>query len=60
MMPKYVCKRCRHEFAGWGVHYVSRTGNRLICPDCAGNLVEKADNEKPEGIISKLLKGNAA
>ena len=64
MMPVYVCKRCCHEFAGWGVHYVSRNGNRLVCPDCSGNLAEKTETKatavKQDGIIERLLKGDAA
>ncbi|MBI5491358.1 MAG: hypothetical protein HY893_00335 [Deltaproteobacteria bacterium] len=56
MMPKYVCKKCNHEFAGWGAHYSRKAGNRLICPDCNGNLIEKKEGASG-GIISKLLSG---
>lgn len=64
MMPIYVCKRCCHEFAGWGVHYISRNGNRLICPDCSGNLAEKVEVKAPavkqDDAAERHIKGDAA
>ena len=58
MMPKYVCKKCNHEFGGWGAYHSRKAGNRLICPDCHGNLIEKKDASS-KGIITKLLNGAA-
>lgn len=52
-MPKFVCKRCNHDFWGWGVYYSHKRGARLICPDCGGHLGEKQEQLK----IEKLFNG---
>lgn len=62
-MPKYVCRKCRHEFWGWGVRYQQRSGNRIVCPDCKGSLIlqkEQKENHDATDGRNKAMKGSTA
>ncbi|MBI1911715.1 MAG: hypothetical protein HYS21_06900 [Deltaproteobacteria bacterium] len=56
MMPKYVCKKCNHEFYGWGVYYQHKAGSK-VCPDCEGGEIEEKKRESKETLI---INGTAA
>ncbi|MBI5588134.1 MAG: hypothetical protein HY889_07190 [Deltaproteobacteria bacterium] len=58
-MPKYVCRECQHEFWGWGVRYQQKSGNRIVCPDCKGNLILQKEQKEKDG-ENKVMKGSTA
>ncbi len=45
MMPVYVCRDCKREFAGWGARHKMATGKGLFCPECEGALEERREGE---------------
>jgi NAD-dependent SIR2 family protein deacetylase len=56
-MPKWICMACTHEFWGWALYHRYRSGEKLLCPDCEGDLVLKSD-KKATDIITRLLNGS--
>lgn len=59
MMPKYVCKKCNHEFYGWGVYYQHKAGSK-VCPDCEGGEIEEKKREPKDSNETVIINGTAA
>ena len=57
-MPKFSCRKCHHEFWGWGIYYQRMTGKRVECPDCKGTLVLQKEGAEDSG--KKVIKASTA
>lgn len=57
-MPKFTCRKCHHEFWGWGIYHEHMSGKRVECPDCKGTLVLQKEKTKDSG--KKVLKAFTA
>lgn len=59
-MPKFVCRKCHHEFWGWGVNYKFMSGEKVSCPDCNGTLVLQKENSSMKDSEEKVIKPSTA
>lgn len=59
-MPKFACRKCRHEFWGWGIHSEYIAGKRVACPDCNGSLVLQRAKPQLKLAVKKAVKTSSA